>query len=140
MLLFKAVLDCQKLPDDVKCFATKRLKPRRHQAQLLPSGSMRTICPAPGLGIPKPLLETYSLPSGPKVRAVGNVRLEATVLSVQLPLTNTTLPEPAAVSPDWPGVVSVSRANIWPCESNSTPTTVVSPAAATWRLPLGVIL
>src|SRR5262249_20656614 len=43
--------------------------------------SMRRICPAPA-GAPKPMFETYSAPSGPKVIAVGKVRPVAIVSSV----------------------------------------------------------
>src|SRR5579864_8018778 len=86
--------------------------------------AIRTICPTPG-GAPKPMFETYSLPSGPKVIPVGKVRHVATVLSVPLPLTHTTVPEPKALGPGSPATVSVSKAYRRPRASNATPSTAV---------------
>ena len=68
----------------------------RDQLQSFGLVAIRTICPAPG-GAPKPMFDTYRAPSGPKVIPVGKVRPVATVLSVPLPLTHTTVPEPKAL-------------------------------------------
>src|SRR5260370_31180532 len=110
----------------------------RDQLQSFALVSIRTICPAPAVGTPKPMFETYSLPSGPKVIPVGKVRPVATVLSVPSPLTHTTVPEPTAWGPGKPATVSVSRAYRRPRASNATPSTAVRPEAATLTLPLGV--
>src|SRR5260370_10570569 len=113
----------------------------RDQVQSLALVLIRTICPAPGTGTPKPLFETYRAPSGPKVIPVGNVRPVATVVSEPSPLTHTTWPEVAAApGPGKPATVSVSRAYSRPRPSNATPSTAVRPAAASLMLPLGVIL
>src|SRR6266478_8178660 len=112
----------------------------RDQLQFASPVSIRTICPAPGVGTPKPKFETYSLPSGPKVIPVGKVKPEATVVSVSLPLTHTTRPEPTAAGPGNPATVSVSKAYRRPRASKATPSTVVRPDAAALILPLGVIL
>src|SRR5258708_26572738 len=71
----------------------------RDQLQSFALVSIRTICPVPAVGNPKPMFETYSLPSGPKVIPVGKVRPVATVLSVPSPLTHTTMPVPTAWGP-----------------------------------------
>ncbi len=81
----------------------------RDQLQSFALVSIRTICPAPAVGTPKPMFETYSLPSGPKVIPVGKVRPVATVLSVPSPLTHTTVPVPTAWGPGKPVTVSVSK-------------------------------
>src|SRR5438034_4425173 len=112
----------------------------RDQLQSFALVLIRTICPAPGTGTPKPLFETYRAPSGPKVIPVGNVRPVATVVSEPSPLTHTTWPEPAAAGPGKPATVSVSKAYSRPRALKATPSTVVRPDAATLMLPLGVIL
>jgi len=101
--------------------------------------SMRTTWPMPG-GNPNPKFETYSLPSGPKVIAVGNVRPVATGSNVPLAVRRTTWPEPAAAGPGKPGVVSVSRAYSRPWLSKLTHSTEVTPRPKTSICPLGVIL
>src|SRR5258708_24199972 len=108
----------------------------RDQVQFFELVLMRQIWPAPG-GARKPMFETYSLPSGPKVIPVGNVRPVATVLSVPFPLTHTTWPEPIALGPGKPATVSVSRAYRRPRASNATPSTAVRTDTATITRPHG---